>query len=167
MEKTHWKKVFNSNYLGSSDLTSETGYQEFILTIKEVKVEVTKGTKEKAKKNICYFKEAVKPMILNATHCKVIKKFADSNFIEDWGNTLIQVYVEKNVAAFGETVDALRIRPVQPKVQQEVDVTEVLLLLDQCETEEDLKTYFLSLPKEIQTNAHVKQTTEQCKLKFA
>ena len=36
--KQHWKKVFNSEYIGSSDLED---YNDIVLTIKEVKQEIT------------------------------------------------------------------------------------------------------------------------------
>ena len=38
--KQHWKKVFNSEYIGSSDLED---YNDIVLTIKEVKQEITKN----------------------------------------------------------------------------------------------------------------------------
>ena len=53
-------------------------------------------------------------MILNATNCKLIKKFAKSVFINDWNNIPIQIYVKDDIKAFGEVTEGLRIRPTQP-----------------------------------------------------
>jgi len=113
MEKTHWKKVFNSDYLGSCDLDDG---RDLKLKIKHVKVQEIKGTDgKKQERNVATFTDAaIKPMILNATNCKVIKKFAKSAYIDDWNNVAIQVYIKDDIKAFGEVVDGLRIRTVQP-----------------------------------------------------
>jgi len=113
MEKTHWKKVFNSDYLGSCDLDDG---KDLKLKIKHVTVQEIKGTDgKKQERNVATFSDAaIKPMILNATNCKVIKKFAKSAYIDDWNNVAIQVYIKDDIKAFGETVDGLRIRTVQP-----------------------------------------------------
>ena len=50
-----------------------------------------------------------KPMILNVTNQKALTKAIGSPFIEDWSDKTVTLYVAK-VRAFGETVDALRIR---------------------------------------------------------
>lgn len=105
--KTHWKKSFDSPYIGSWDL--EENQDEITLTIKEAKSEETHGLKENSTKNIVYFVEDYKPMIVNSTNSKVIKKLCDSPYLEDWKGQRITLFV-KEVRAFGETHDALRIR---------------------------------------------------------
>lgn len=116
--KTHWKKAFNKDYLGAHDL--EEG-QELKLTIKNVLVkEVTDPHGSKGTCNVAYFTDKnTKPMILNVGACKIIQRFTNSKHIEDWGNTVIQVYVMENVKAFGEVTDALRIREYQPRMEKE------------------------------------------------
>ena len=110
--KTHWKKTFNKDYLGAHDL--EDG-QELKLIIKSAEVRTVKDSSGKdGKCNVAIFGNGVKPMILNVTACKQIKKFSGSNYIEDWKNVPIQVFVKK-VRAFGEDTEALRIRDSQPK----------------------------------------------------
>lgn len=109
--KTHWKKAFDSPYLGSWDLED---YQDLILTIDHIKVEMTVGLKEDMIKTIGYFKEkGFKPMILNSTNCKAIRRAASSPYHEDWKGARITLYVEE-VKAFGELHDALRIRKTAP-----------------------------------------------------
>lgn len=114
--KTHWKKLNNPDYLGAWAL--EPG-QELILTIQVVKKEMVTGADGKKEEcTVVYFNENVKPMILNTTNAKTIQKVYKTPYIEDWAGKKIQIYSE-NVRAFGDWVDALRIRPFEPKEQAE------------------------------------------------
>lgn len=115
MEKVHWKKVFNSDFLGSCDL--EDG-QDLKATIKSVTVKTVKGNDGTSKEcNVATFtSQAIKPMILNATNCKVVKKFSGSPYINDWNNIAVQIYIQDGIKAFGETTEGLRIRSIQPKM---------------------------------------------------
>lgn len=117
---THWKKLMNPDYLGGYAL--QPG-QELIATIKTVGNEEVTGSD--GKKEICsviHFVEAVKPMILNATNNKTIAKLFKTPYIEQWAGRKIQIYTEK-VRAFGETWDALRVRPFLP-VEKELKCAE-------------------------------------------
>lgn len=163
--KTHWKKAFNSEYIGAADLQD---YNDIILTIKEVRLEVTRGTKDKEMKNVAYFVENMKPMILNATNCKAVRKLAGgSNFINDWNNIRVTVYVERNVKAFGEVTDALRIRstpPPLPQEQKQVDVTVAILNLTSCTNQEELKTVYTALSVPEKNHPAVIKTKEELKI---
>jgi hypothetical protein len=116
-KKTHWKKVFNSDYLGSCDL--EDG-KDLKAVIKSVAVQTVKGTDGKSQEcNVATFTDPkIKPMILNATNCKTVKKFTGTPYINDWNNVPIQIYVKDDIKAFGETTEGLRIRPTQPKMNK-------------------------------------------------
>jgi len=111
--KTHWRKVFLSDYLGSCDLDDG---KDLKAVIKSVTVKSVKGPDGKEQeRNVATFTDSkLKPMILNATNCKLIKKFAGSVFINDWNNIPIQIYVKDDIKAFGEVIEGLRIRPTQP-----------------------------------------------------
>lgn len=110
---THWKKLTNPNYLGAYSI--ENG-QDLILTIKSVQEERVIGADGKKDDCVvCYFQENVKPMILNATNMKTIQKLYKSPYIEDWVGKKIQIGTEK-IKAFGDVVDALRVRKVIPQV---------------------------------------------------
>lgn len=110
--KTHWKKLTNPNYLGAYSI--EDG-RDLILTIKNVREEQVTGTDGKKDDCVvCYFYENVKPMILNSTNMKMIAKLYRTNYIEEWVGKKIQVGVEQ-VRAFGDIVDALRVRKMIPK----------------------------------------------------
>ena len=108
--KTHWKKFMNKEYLGSWDLPDG---QDIIATIKSAGPEKVIGAD--GKKEDCFvihFTDVEKPMIANTTNCKMISKILGSNYIEDWLGKKIQIGTEK-VRAFGDVVDALRVRDIK------------------------------------------------------
>lgn len=115
-EKTHYRKAFDSPYLSSADIVEPT-----TLTVKEVRLETDRTKKTKDLFNTAYFVEQeirkgekLKPMILNATNSKTMKKLTDSPFIDDWKNIKVTVYVDHNVRFGKETMDGLRISPNKP-----------------------------------------------------
>ena len=118
-KKTHWKKLSNPNYLGAYALTPG---EDMVLTIDTAKNEDVVGNNGKKEEClVLYFKEKdVQPMILNVTNAKQIEKIHDTPYIEDWSGKRIQLYIAQ-VNAFGETVDALRIRPNAPKDKPELN----------------------------------------------
>lgn len=110
MSKTHWKKAFKSPYLGSWDLED---YKDLTLTIDHVELKRTKGLKDDAEMNIAHFKEkGYKPMILNSTNSQTVKMLTGSNYIEDWKDVRVTLYVLEGIRAFGGVHDGLRIRTV-------------------------------------------------------
>tara|TARA_R110002020_G_scaffold215282_1_gene422408 strand:+ start:377 stop:856 length:480 start_codon:yes stop_codon:yes gene_type:complete len=112
----HWKKQFNYDYLGSYSLD---GKKEVVVTID--KLAQDKVTGQQGRKEDCfvvYYKEFDKPMILNRTNAKAIEKVTGSGLIEDWKGVKVTLFVEKGVKAFGEVVDALRIRDRKPMEQK-------------------------------------------------
>lgn len=118
--KTHWKKLTNPNYLGAYSI--EDG-RDLILTIKNVREEQVTGTDGKKDDCVvCYFYENVKPMILNSTNMKMIAKLYRTNYIEEWVGKKIQVGVEQ-VRAFGDIVDALRVRKAIPHEKPDPEQT--------------------------------------------
>jgi hypothetical protein len=108
---THWKKLTNQNYIGAHDL--QPG-QELTLTIESVSQELIKGNDGKEEMAIiARIKGAKKPMILNKTNCKIIAKIHDTPYIEQWSGKQMIIYAAK-VKAFGEMVEALRVKNVKP-----------------------------------------------------
>lgn len=108
---THWKKLQNPDYLGAYSL--QPG-EEPIYTIAKVGPEMVTGPDGKKDEcTVAHFTEKAKPMVLNATNCKTIAKIYNTPFIEHWVGKKIQIYAAK-VKAFGEDVEALRIRPKAP-----------------------------------------------------
>ncbi len=110
---THYRKVFKSDHLGVADLEdyTETG-QDLIFTIDHVKQEM--GAQVAGKKinaNIAYFKEPIKPLVLNATNSKAMKGLSGSCFIENWREITVQLYIDKTAKLMGEVVGGVRISP--------------------------------------------------------
>ena len=108
--KTHWKQNFDYRFTGAYEL--EPG-QEVVLTISKLGHEKLKN--QHGQEETCfvaYFDGKHKPMVLNKTNCKSIEKLYGA-YQEDWVGKQITVYAAK-VSAFGEQVDALRIRERKP-----------------------------------------------------
>ncbi len=121
MSKTHWKKLQNPDYLGAYSLADEvTGkYRDVVATIASVKVENIVGADGKREDCMVmrFVERGLKPMIVNATNSKTLEKLFATPFIEDWANRKIQIGVE-SVKAFGDVVDALRIRKFPPRTAE-------------------------------------------------
>lgn len=110
---THWKRLVNPDYIGAYSL--DPG-QEVTVTIERVEKRLVKGTDGKQEHCIVADLKGNKPMILNRTNCKTIAKVYDTPFIEEWAGKQVVLYATK-VKAFGEQVEALRIRPVKPELE--------------------------------------------------
>ena len=121
MSDTHWKKLINPDYLGAYSL--DPG-KDMVLTIKTVRKEIVTGADGKKEECIvCYWQEDQKPMILNVTNCKTISKLLKTPYIERWAGHRIQIGAEM-VSAFGEKVEALRVRKNLPE--------DVQIACDEC-----------------------------------
>lgn len=123
-ERTHWKSTMNPDYLGA--WAFQPG-QEVILTIAGAGVEKVIGSDGKKEECLVVrYKEKFGPgkFISNATNSKAISKATGSPFLEDWAGKRIQMYTEK-VRAFGDVVDAIRVRPTPPKAAPAVPKCEV------------------------------------------
>lgn len=111
--KTHWKKLQHPDYIGAYELMDGSENKELTVTITQIKREMITGADGKKEEcTVCYLKNQ-KPMILNATNQKTMTKLFGSPYIEDWANKQMTLYVAK-IKAFGDTVDALRVRPNAP-----------------------------------------------------
>lgn len=110
MNKTHWKKYTNPNYLGS--YAFQPG-EEKTVTIKEVKREIVQNQQGKEECTVAHFVENEKPLILNKTNCDAITKVLGTPYVEDWAGHKIILKVKK-VSAFGEMVDAVRVAKERP-----------------------------------------------------
>jgi len=111
MEKTHWKKTMNPNYLGAYALEPN---QDLVVTITDVKTEQVMNADGRNEECLVAHLKDQKPLIVNKTNAKAIAKVAGSNYIEDWKDVTIALYIS-NVKAFGEVVEAIRVRLTAPK----------------------------------------------------
>lgn len=114
MSETHWKKLVDTNYLGSWDIVGG----RLVLQIVKIKQERIFNQNKNAEESctVAYFSdERYKPMILNKTNCKTMQKLTGSPYIENWA-VRVEIKTEK-VKAFGELVEALRIEKTIPQQQ--------------------------------------------------
>ena len=111
--KTHFKKLTNPNYIGSHDLLDEKGNKiEITVTISKIQKELLNSAEGKQGECVvCYFQGAKKPMVLNKTNMKIIRNLHGTPFIEEWIGKKVTLMSVK-VKAFGEMVDAIRIKSV-------------------------------------------------------
>lgn len=119
-EKTHYRKVFQSDHLGVADLEDFLeAKSNLVFTIDHVRQEFgTKVAGRKIDANIAYFKESIKPLVVNATNSKVLKAITGSSFVEDWSNILVQLYIDPDAKLKGERVGGVRINPNQPRTEK-------------------------------------------------
>lgn len=113
--KTHIDKLRNPNYLGGWDLQDENGITvDKVATIKEIKTEFVFNQKAQAEEPVLtvFFNEC-KPIILNSTNRKTLKKVTETEYIEEMVGKKIQL-TTKRIKAFGEFHDAIRIVPTKP-----------------------------------------------------
>ena len=111
-EHIHWKKLTNPDFLGA--YAFDRG-EEKTATIKDVRQDKVTGADGKEEMcTIVYFAEDLKPLILNRTNAKMITKLYHTGYIDEWVGKRITMCV-KNVRAFGEVVEAVRIKNEIPR----------------------------------------------------
>lgn len=119
MAQTHWKSMTNPNYLGVYSLPDG---RDIVLTIKAVGQEPVMGADgSKEQCVVMHFHEPVQPFICNKTNLKQITKLLKTPYVEQWAGHRIQIGSEK-VKAFGDVVDALRVRSKLPQAQTDIIV---------------------------------------------
>jgi len=119
MSKTHWKKLVNPEYLGVYSLDEG---KDMIVTIKAVSRQMVKGADGKDQECTVATLDGQKPLIVNRTNAKTIAKVAGSPYIEDWQGVSITLYPLK-VKAFGDIVEALRVRAQKPQMPKLEEIT--------------------------------------------
>lgn len=105
MEKTHWKKNNDSNFISGEDLMSGLkGLKpEMIVTIEKFNDAESFDQKKQSKIVVTglFLKEVggqslYKPVILNKTNAKFFVKETNSDFIDDWIGKPVIVYAQKD-----------------------------------------------------------------------
>lgn len=164
--KTHIDKLRNPNYLGGWDLQDENGKTtDIIVTIKEVKSEFVFNQKAQMEEPVLtvFFNEC-KPIILNATNRKTLKKVTDTSYIEEMAGKRIQL-TTKRIKAFGEFHDAIRIVNVvvaSAKVEV-VDSQKCIGILSACKTLAELGEKWATLTLKEKNTAEVLAEKERLK----
>jgi len=113
----------DSEYMGAEDIDPGT---EPILTIKAIYNGMVTLSRGKEKKDVMVFEEetvpgikTVRPLIVNATNRKTLRKLFKNVTAETLIGKKIQLYLEHNVRdpSTGDRVDGVRIRNQIPKAQ--------------------------------------------------
>ena len=108
---TDYRSLFDASFLYAFDLKG----RDVTVTIGAVKVQKLENNKGKAeRKPVVFFKESHdgRGLVANRTNCKTIARMY-GNDIEGWVDKRVTLYAAR-VEAFGETMDAIRIRPTPP-----------------------------------------------------
>ena len=116
MEKTHWKKAFNPEYIGAYSFGPDESKKIVKVKSFDLAVKIMGEGGRSEEKPVIYF-EKEKPMILNRTNAKAITTALGSPYYEDWIGKSLELFVS-NVKAFGELVAAVRVRPYAPKLEK-------------------------------------------------
>lgn len=164
MSKTHIDKLRNPNYLGGWDLQDENGKtNDIIVTIKEVKSEFVFNQKAQMEEPVLtvFFNEC-KPIILNATNRKTLKKVTDTSYIEEMAGKRIQL-TTKRIKAFGEFHDAIRIVSTVPTIIENVDIPLCISKLNASKTLPELVINWESLTAKEKSTSEVLAEKEKLK----
>lgn len=162
--KTHIDKLRNPNYLGGWDLLDEQGKTtDIVVTIKEIKNESVFNQKDQSEQQVItvFFNEC-KPIILNATNRKTLKKVTGTEYVEEMIGKKIQLTTKK-IKAFGEMHDAIRIVANKPVEQKPVDVVACKTKLNNCKTEAELRATWLSFNSQEQANTEILSLKDKLK----
>lgn len=151
---THWKQNFDYKYAGAYELAPGETRTLTIARVCKENVANVKGEKEPCL--VAYFVEHNKPMVLNKTNCKTIEKLY-SPFIEEWSGKRI-IIESRKVSAFGDEVDALRIKKTVPQSEKPIDYSAQKQALEACKTLDELKNVYMSFSPAVQAETlHVKE----------
>jgi hypothetical protein len=123
MSKTNYRNVYKSDFLGSVDIEEmiDKGTR-LVFTITEVKQLMnTTVAGKKGDFNIAYFKEGIKPLVLNSTNAKTLKNLSGGSiYVENWKNVPVELYIDPSVKMKGEVVGGVRIKPTSPVIEKPV-----------------------------------------------
>ncbi len=133
MSKTPWQKTFDPNFIGAWSLEDGEVFNTVVLKC-ELK-EITSNGKEFKERIVATLKDAPRngillPMVIgNKDNAKALQKLSGSQYVEDWKNIPVSIYVKKNIKAFGELVDALRIKDTPPLTGDKKALSEIKALV--------------------------------------
>jgi hypothetical protein len=119
MTETHWKKLMNKTYLGSWDLDGDG--KDLIVEIVSAGNEKVKNRDGKEDNCMVVYLKGLKPFVVNITNGESIEKVTGTPYVEKWKGHKLSLYIQP-VRAFGQTVDAIRVRnkPPTPKALPEL-----------------------------------------------
>jgi hypothetical protein len=164
---THWKRYRNPDYFGA--YCFNYAGEERTLTIKMARKETIKGSDGKKQEClVVHWAENEKPFIINATNAKAITKVAKTPYVERWVGIRITLYVAQ-ISAFGEDVEALRVRPFPPAPPQNQpsitleQITQAQNDIMEAESLDELKQVYVSMDKALAKHPNVIEAKDKRK----
>jgi len=128
VKEGHYRRVMKSEHLGVADLEDFLDQDKpLVFTIDYVQQEYDVQVAGKLTKgNFAYFKENIKPLMLNSINQKRIREFVPnrSPFIEHWKNIIVEFYIDENVKFGNEKTGGVRIKATQPQQHKKVSPTD-------------------------------------------
>ncbi len=129
----NWRTAFKSDFLASWDIDSTIQLTISHVEVKEVQLQ------KKEKKVVAYFVEKtfangeeIKPMILNATNCKLLNSYTGTKETNDWKNITVEIGVKENKGRIGEANGLAIIRVLKGQI----DLLETIINLRSTATKE-------------------------------
>ena len=105
--------------MGKDDVSSPV-----IATIDKVVGEMVGQGAEAEERRVAHFREKnVKPLIINSGNWQVIEAISGQPDDENWGGTVVEIYVDPNVSFGGKRVGGLRVRESSKTAQPTQSVT--------------------------------------------
>lgn len=161
----HFKEFLDTNFLSNIDFINDSmKYDRKIVTITDVKKEVThngKGGTDTV--TTLHFKEC-KPLILGKKNFKTILLMTKKVDVDDWKGLRIELYILENQKAFGELWDVVKISTTKVAPAVKVDYTEQHLILKSCTTLAELQKAYTAFTRE-QATATL-NTKDEMKIKL-
>lgn len=121
-----FRKPFKSDHLGVVDLEAmiEAG-QSLTVTVVKATQEQTRVAGSNGLFNIAYFKEQIKPLVLNSTNSKKLRELSGSKsvHIEEWIKEPVQIelFIDASVKMKGDIVGGVRFKkPTPAKVKEPI-----------------------------------------------
>lgn len=161
--KTHYRKVFKSDHLSTYDLEDflENGVVLEFTILHVSQFQETKVAGKKIAANIAYFKEPIKPMVLNATNSAILAKRMGTPFVEDWKEITVELYILKNISFGKETVEGIRIKEEAPKMITEKEINTIRDIVGLITTMAELNKFYASLSNKEKTNKEIVEILKQ------
>jgi hypothetical protein len=103
---SNFKDKFPSKYIKVEDLDGHP----LVVTVARVTEELVGP--EKDDKNVVYFREITKGLVLNRTNGESISELANSEDVDDWPGTRLQLYPAKTKYG-GKTMPCIRVEPAK------------------------------------------------------
>jgi hypothetical protein len=164
---THWKNLFDYEFLGSHNLMPG---EELVCKIVRIdKEEIAhkvkrKGENDKELLPVLFFDSKVPKMVLNKTNAATIAKLY-SPYTDRWIGKSIQIFAT-DVSAFGDKVSALRVRDFVPDDTDTADVAAELAHMRSLKSLTELQAYFVALPGDKKTHPSVIELKNELKAKL-